>query len=119
MGMTTISATVRNLNRPSKKITANFLVDTGASFTVLPNKFVKKLGLKPKKTQSFSLADGTTVTRKLGFAMVEINGDKSPSMVVLGEKNDSPLIGVYTLEGMGLMVHPFERKLIPMRLMLG
>lgn len=119
MGMTTISATVRNINQPGKKITAKFLVDTGATFTVLPNKFVKKLGLKAVKTQEFSLADGSSVTRKLSHAMVEINGDKAPSTVILGEKGDSPLIGVFTLESMGLMIHPFERKLIPMKLMLG
>ena len=119
MGMTSIAATIRNINQPDKKITAKFLVDTGATFTVLPHKFVKKLGLKPVKTQSFSLADGTSVTRSLGHAMVEIYKDKAPSIVVLGEKDDSPLIGALTLEGMGLMVHPFERKLIPMKLMLG
>ena len=50
--------------------------------------------------------------------MVEINGDKAPSTVVIGERDDSPLIGVVTLEGMGLMVDPFKRKLRPMRLML-
>lgn len=50
--------------------------------------------------------------------MVSIDGQNSPSTVVLGEKNDSALIGVVTLGGMGLMVDPFKRKLIPMRLML-
>ena len=119
MGITTISATVRNIDKPENKITAKFMVDTGAAYTVLPRKFVVKLGLEPVKTQEFSLVDGTTVKRKLGHAMVEIDGEKSPSTVVLGEKGDSALIGVITLENMGLMLDPFKRKLIPMRLMLG
>lgn len=118
MGVTNISATVTNIENPEKKVRVNFMVDTGAAYTVLPYEFVKRLGLKAVKVQEFGLADGTVVKRKLSYAMVEINGQKSPSTVVLGEKNDSPLIGVITLENMGLMVDPFKRKLIPMRLML-
>jgi len=118
MGITAISATITSLNDPKIKVTEKFLVDTGAAYTVVPYNLSKKLGLKPVKTQEFVLADGTSVKRKLGHAMVEINGDKTPTIVVLGEKGDSALIGVLTLEGMGLMVDPFKRKLRPMRLML-
>ena len=57
--------------------------------------------------------------RNLGFALVEFEGQKSPSTVVIGEKDDSPLLGALSLEGMGLMVDPFSRKLRPMKLMLG
>lgn len=119
MGITTIVATVSNIDNQKKTVSAKFLIDTGASYTVIPEKFVKKLGLLAMKTQEFSLADGTVIKRKLGYAMVEINGDKSPSTVVLGEKDDSPLIGVVTLENMGLMVDPFKRKLLPMKLLFG
>lgn len=94
------------------------MVDTGAAYTVVPYDLVKKLRIKPVKTQEFVLADGTSVKRKLGYAYVEIDGDRAPSTVVIGEKGDSPLLGVVTLENMGLMVDPFKRKLRPMRLML-
>jgi clan AA aspartic protease len=119
MGITTISATITNLTDPKKKATEKFLVDTGTTYTVVPYDISRKLGIKPEKTQEFIMADGTSVKRKLGHAMVEIDGDKAPSIVVIGEKGDSALLGVLTLEGMGLMVDPFKRKLRPMRLMLG
>jgi len=118
MGITTISATITSLENPKNKVSGKFMVDTGAAYTVLPQALVDKLHLKPVKTQEFTLADGTTVARRLGHAMVEIDGDRAPSIVVLGERDDSPLIGVVTLENMGLMVDPFKRKLRPMRLML-
>jgi hypothetical protein len=52
--------------------------------------------------------------------MVEVEGQqKAPSTVVLGKKGDSALLGAITLENMGLMVDPFNRKLRPMKLMLG
>lgn len=118
MGITSVSAAISNLNQPSAKLRGKFMVDTGAAYTVVPHHWVEKLNLKPVKTQEFALADGTSVTRKLGHAFVEINGDRTPSIVVIGEPGDSALIGVLTLEGMGLMVDPFKRKLRPMRLML-
>lgn len=117
MGITNIFATITSING-KKKVKGNFLVDTGAAYTVVPLEMVKKLGLKPDRIQKFSLADGTMVERKLSSAIVEIDGQKAASTVVIGEKGDSPLLGVITLENMGLMVDPFKRKLIPMRLML-
>lgn len=118
MGITTIFAKISNVNTPQKQISEKFMVDTGAAYTVLPYSLAKKLDIQPVKTQEFVLADGTTVTRQLGYAFVEIDGDRAPSTVVIGEKDDSPLIGVITLENMGLMVDPFKRTLRPMRLML-
>ena len=119
MGLTHVTVALKGFDASNGTYEADFLVDTGANFTVLPAKSVKKLGIKPIKKQQFSLADGTIVERSLGHTMVEINGDKSPTTVILGEKDDAPLIGVITLEEMGLMVHPFERMLVPMKLMLG
>src|SRR3989344_1462542 len=113
MGITSIAATVTSLDG-KKKVSGKFMVDTGAAYTVVPYEMSRKLNLKPVKTQEFLLADGTSVKRKLGHAMVELDGEKAPTIVVIGEKGDSPLIGVLALEGMGLMVDPFKRKLRPM-----
>ena len=117
MGITTIQVTITDLTG-KKKVSSEFLVDTGAAYTVVPKVMAEKLGLKPIRTQKFSLADGTTVQRKLSSAIVKIDGNEAASTVVIGQKDDSPLLGVVTLEGMGLMVDPFKRKLRPMRLML-
>lgn len=118
MGLTNVIITVTDLKQ-TKKIKGKFLVDTGASFTVLPKSMADKLRLEPNRTQTFSLADGTTIKRSLSSAIVKLDGHEAATTVVIGQKNDSPLLGAITLEGMGLMVHPFERKLIPMKLMLG
>ena len=117
MGITTIPVTLTDLTE-KKKVNADFLVDTGASYTVVPARFAKKLGLKVDRKQKFSLADGTIMERGLGFAVVEIEGKKEPSTVVIGKEGDSPLLGALTLENLGLMVDPFSRKLRPMKLML-
>jgi len=117
MGITKVALTITDLSG-KKKIDGEFLVDTGAAYTVIPKDMANKLGLKGTRTQKFSLADGTTVQRKLSSAIVKIDGREAASTVVIGQKDDSALLGVVTLEGMGLMVDPFKRKLRPMRLML-
>jgi hypothetical protein len=38
--------------------------------------------------------------------------------VILGEQGDKALLGMVTLEILGLVLHPFKRKLEPMRMLL-
>ena len=45
--------------------TVSFLVDSGANYTLLSKDTWEKLGLKAKKTLSFTLADGTKIRRFL------------------------------------------------------
>jgi hypothetical protein len=49
----------------------------------------------------------------MAFSMGE-----SHSPVILGEPGDAPLLGVVTLENLGLVFNPFTRTLHPMRLLL-
>lgn len=118
MGLTSVKLEIKNAYQPSKKVRGEFLVDSGAAFTVIPQKLVQKLGLKPVYEKEFSLADGTTIKRKIGNAFIKYKSIETTSPVVLGEENDSPLLGVLTLEALGLILDPFERKLHPARLML-
>ncbi len=94
-------------------------MDTGAHYTVLPQALVKKLGLKPSYEQEFSLADGKIVRRSIGGAVIRFQDKELPLPVVLGEKDDDALLGVTTLEGFGLMIDPFKRKIYHSKLMLG
>lgn len=118
MGMTSVDLEIKNPARPEDKVKAEFLVDSGAAFTVVPKPMVKRLKLKASFEQSFSLADGRTVKRKVGNALIKYRRREVASPVVLGRKHDTPLLGVLTLEAMGLVLDPFERKLYRAKLML-
>lgn len=118
MGLTKVILKVKNPSNPKKVIEEEFLVDSGAAYTVLPYKYVEKLGLKPSFEQSFLLADGRTVKRSIGSALIEFQGREIGSPVVLGKEHDSLLLGVLTLEGLGFVLDPFSRKLYPAKLML-
>ena len=115
MGITHIEATVSR-NGASRSI--RFLVDSGASYTLLPHDIWTSIGLEPKRRMSFSLADGTTVERNVSECLITLPQGEAHTPVVLGEPGDDALLGVVTLEILGLVLNPFTRTLQPMRTML-
>ena len=116
MGVVFVTAEVRRDGGPSR--TVEFLVDSGATYSVLPRSVWRKLGLKPTRSMRFALADGTPVRRRLSECRFNYQGIDAASPVVLGERNDVALLGTVTLEIMGLVLNPFDRTLRPMRLIM-
>ena len=76
------------------------------------------IGLKPKREMSFTLADGTAVKRAVSEAFVILPQGEAHTPVILGEEDDEALLGVVTLEILGLVFNPFNRTLHPMRMLL-
>ena len=95
-----------------------FLVDSGAKYSLLPNAVWREIGLTETRRLSFILADGTTIDRGVGEVFVSLPQGAAHTPVVLGEEGDDALLGVVTLEILGLVLNPFNRTLQPMRMML-
>jgi len=74
--------------------------------------------LSPKRAMTFTLADGTTIERKVSECHVALPQGEGHTPVILGEPGDEALLGVVTLEILGLVLNPFNRTLQPMRMML-
>lgn len=68
--------------------------------------------------QSLVLSDGRRVSCNIGKAFIEYQGRGTAWPVVLGKPKDSLLLGILTLEALGLALNPFQRKLYPAKLML-
>ena len=115
MGITCIRGTVTG---PKGQRTLEFLVDSGTSYTVLPVDVWQAIGLAPKRAVKFSLADGTMVERQVSECHIALDVGDGHSPVVLGEPGDAALLGVVTLENLGLVFNPFTRTLHPMRLLM-
>jgi clan AA aspartic protease len=118
MGITFADLALRNIDHPAKRSTGKFLVDSGATFTVIPAEISKLLDLKPVRKEKFQLADGGEIVRGVGNCLVKYKNIEVPTQVILGEGDDSALLGVLTLEEMGLSLHPLSRKLDKMLLHL-
>lgn len=66
MGLTTVDLILKHPQKLSKTETAEFLVDSDVSYTVVPERLVKRLGLTPSFYREFTLADGKRVKRPIG-----------------------------------------------------
>lgn len=115
MGITYVQGTV---SRNGQQATLEFLVDSGATYTLLPQEVCRKLDLKPKRRQKFSLADGTTVERAISECHIQLAEGEGHTPVIMGEADDQPLLGMVTLGILGLVLNPFNRTLVPMRMLL-
>jgi predicted aspartyl protease len=116
MALTFIEGVVTGRKR--KKAMIEFLVDSGAVYTLLPEKDWKAIGLKPKRRMTFTLADGTKVERAISECDISLPHGDGHTPVIFGEPGDEPLLGAATLEILGLILNPFKRSLEPMRAML-
>ncbi len=116
MGFTYVDGSVTGPNNRNANI--RFLVDSGAAYTLLPHADWRNIGLSPKRTMTFALADGTTVERAISECRITLRQGEGHSPVILGEPGDEALLGFVTLEILGLVLNPFTRTLQPMRMML-
>lgn len=101
-----------------KQATVRFLVDSGATYSLLPFDVWQAIELRPKRSFAFTLADGTTIERQVSECHLSLPQGEDHTPVILGEPGDEALLGVVTLEILGLVLNPFSRQLQPMRLLL-
>ena len=88
------------------------LVDTGASYTMLPARLLRDLGVEVTARRPFVLASGQQISRDVGQTWVRIDGREVMTVVVFGDDAGPTLLGAVTLEEFGLGVDPLGRKLI-------
>jgi clan AA aspartic protease len=119
MGLTYLAATVMNPADPKKRVKIEFLVDSGAIYSVVPKAALKRLGIKPCGSKEFTLADGTKIIRKFGNALFSIQETPGASPVIFGERGDSTLLGMVSLEALGYILDPLRRELRPLPMVLG
>lgn len=112
VGLTYIHAVVAGPT--GETVTLPFFIDTGAQYSLLPHEVWRRLGLAPKRTLTFHLADGTRVERAVSECQMTVAGLEGHTPVILGEPGDVALLGVVTLENLGLVFNPFDRSLRPM-----
>jgi clan AA aspartic protease len=89
------------------------LVDTGASYTVVPARHLRNLGITSNERWPFRLADERVVEYDIAQTQVRIDGRLRFTIVIFGDDAAEPLLGAYTLEGFGLAVDPIGQRLIP------
>lgn len=118
MGLTVLEVEVGNPANPETTEKVEFLIDSGAIYSVVPAPILERLGIRPLVTQEFRLANGSKIARKKGGALFRYGERVGVADVVFGEEGDSTLLGAFTLEALGLSLDPLRRELNPLPMVL-
>jgi clan AA aspartic protease len=119
MGLTFLELAIGNPANPAVTEKVDFLVDSGAIYSVVPTPVLERLGIQPLTQQEFRLANGTKVQRKKGTAVFKYGERIGGADVIFGEEGDSILLGAFTLEALGLSLDPLRRELKQLPMLLG
>ena len=94
------------------------LVDTGASYTLIPEPILEGLGIEPFDTETFVLADGSRHDLAIGWVEMQLEERIRPVYVIFGSDADNVLLGAMALEAFALAADALHGRLIPARLTL-
>lgn len=118
MGLTYVDVAIANPVDLARSRRKKLLADSGALYSIVPKKLLRDVGIQPYGTETFTLADGSTIKRKVGTVFLRINGRQAPSPIIFGERGDGALLGVIALESLGFSINPRTGKLQPTPLLL-
>ncbi len=113
MGMFNVNVRLSSLAAPASTEDVSLIVDTGATLSWIPRGVLEKLGVTPFSRLPFSFADGRRLARDVIAVLVTIDGRKAPVEVAFGEVGEEAALGATALEGLGFMVDPVGKKLVP------
>ena len=114
MGVFYVNCDIVNVKRPQRTVSVSkLLVDTGSEFSWIPEAILKQAGIQVvKKDLPFQMANGQTITRNAGYAILRSSEFETVDEVVFGQPGDLALLGSRTLEGFGAMVDARNKRLV-------
>ncbi|MFB3888138.1 MAG: retroviral-like aspartic protease family protein [Candidatus Bathyarchaeia archaeon] len=100
------------------KIELEFLVDTGAIYTVVSKPVAERIALKEMSRRKFKTGSGV-VEMPIAEAYLTLDREGVTTLVAVSSDEEMPiLLGVTTLELLGLQVDPVTGKLKPLELLI-
>ena len=111
MGATHVTVTNRNPAEPERTWEGLFLVDTGATDSLVPGPHLEAIGLKRDGKRIYQLSDGTDIAMDLTVARIEFMGDFVGGTILFGPADAEPLLGVTALESVGIEIDPLNQRL--------
>lgn len=121
VGATNATVAIRNPAEPERVWEGEFLVDTGATDTLVPRQHLESIGIVPDSQRAYSLADGSEIRVDIAGAHIEFLGERTYGTVLFGAEDVEPLLGVTALESVGVEVDPHNQTLnkLPSTRMVG
>jgi predicted aspartyl protease len=118
MGFVNAKVGLEEIRQGGARREVELMADTGTLYSIVPGTFLRELGVLPLQKLEFELANGSAIERDGGEVRFHCDGRKAVSPVVFGEEGDAAVLGVVTMESLGLEVDPVRKQLRPTRLIL-
>ncbi len=115
MGTFSVDFVIGNRDRTRTRALRG-VVDTGASYTVIPAPILDELGIEREETLLFSFADGSRRELPIAWAEMELQGERDNVQVIFGPDSRKVLLGAMALETFALAADAKYRRLIPAEL---
>ncbi len=121
MGMFKVKVRIANQFDPKRSFEEEFWVDTGSTYTFIPEDRLQEIGIEPLQTKEVILANGLHERRLLGSALLTLMdlNETLPSLVMFGSKESLYLLGAMALEGFSVEPDPITKKLKPVAAIIG
>ena len=111
MGATHVTVRITNPADSDRYWEGLFLVDTGATDSLVPRPHLEAIGLEPEGKRVYELADGRELVVDVTAAVIEFMGEFVGGTVIFGDADAEPLLGVTALESVGIEVDPVSQRL--------
>ena len=111
MGATHVTVLIRNPAEPDRTWEGLFLVDTGATDSLVPRPHLESIGLKPEGQRTYELANGAELKLDITVGRIEFMGEIVGGTIIFGEADAEPLLGVTALASVGIEVDPSNQRL--------
>ena len=91
------------------------LAGSRAPYTFLPSSLLEGLGVKPHRTMTFVMSDGSRIERGFAQTWAKLNGVDGITPVIFGDEDAVPLLGRVTLGCLGLGIDEANERLVEVR----
>ena len=99
----------------SRSHSVDAMVDTGATYTCLPDRLLRDLGVVPSRRVRSELADGSVIEDDAGIVKIRVQDDEIVTYVVFAREHEPALLGAIALETALLAIDLAGKRLVPAR----
>lgn len=110
MGLTRVAVELKGFGTAGS-YQSQFLVDTGATDSLVPGCELHNIGIKAIGKMAYELANGDIEQYEYGLAEITFMNEKTAGRVIFGPDRVEPILGVTALESVGIIIDPTDRTL--------
>ena len=106
-----LNVVIRNPADLSRCWEGRFLIDTDAIGSLVPRLYLEAVRLDPKGQRVYELADGSEIKMDVTTGDIEFMDEIIVGLIIIGDADAEPLMGVAALEFAGVEVDPRSQRL--------